>query len=193
MAISINNIITNGLSGKLGQFIFRRWYGKTVMVTKAAVYNRGSAAQLQNQNLFRQAHFYAKRVLSNPSLLQFYTDRVQGAQRAYNLAVSDYLSAPVIHQVNTDNYIGKAVSSITCQVTDNFKVAEVEVVIKKDGGLVEWGHAFGEADGIHWTYTATKEINPVDVVVIEVQAKDISGRMSSLSYMHNFARSWKNA
>lgn len=177
MASSINNIITRGLSGKLGQFIFRRWYGKTVLTIKAARYNKKSALQVQRQLLFRQAIAYAKTAISDPSLFKFYSSKTKGAQRPYNVAISDFLSPPVIHEVDLSRYDGSIGSTIKALVTDNGRVAQVNIRIEKpDGSLIEKGEAVMLKDGIHWVYTTTISNNSPSVLIIE--ALDLAGRIS---------------
>jgi len=64
-----DNMITTGLSGKLGkQIVFRQWSGDTFLA-KAPVMNLHlfkNEAQLENQRRFIQAVAYAKKAIANP-------------------------------------------------------------------------------------------------------------------------------
>jgi hypothetical protein len=178
MAISFNNIITNGLTGKIGGIVFRRWYGKTVIAKEQSPYYSSSPAQQNHRQLFQQASAYAKKVLLDTELLQFYQSRIRGGQRAYNIALADYLKPPVIEEVDTSDYQGLPGSAVLARVTDDGKVTSVRMKIERpDGSLVEEGLAVVQEDGMHWKYiVAAPHILKGCRLVIE--AWDLPGRKS---------------
>ena len=83
MAKAGNNIVTTGLSGKLGNLIvFRNCGGKT-LVSKAPLKREQEPtdAQQQHQQCFQEAVLYAKADIADPD-----------KKEAYNVA--DFLNAP---------------------------------------------------------------------------------------------------
>ncbi len=179
MAISFKNIITQGLSGKIAGIVFRQWYGKTVVAKEQSPYYSNSPAQQKHRVLFQQASAYAKNVLLLPELLQFYQSRLKGGQRAYNLALADYLQPPVIHSINKDAYQGKSGDPILAMVTDNGKVVSVKMkIIQSDGSLLNEAAAVLQADGLHWKYAASVSFAITAGTVVRVEALDLAGRLT---------------
>jgi len=100
MAESKNNIVTHGLSGKVGDLlVFSQRNGKTI-VSKAPKERTGELSDKQEvQKLkFQRAVLYAKAVMNDPDKKQMYetmSDDSKGIS-AYNVAVADLLNAPKI-------------------------------------------------------------------------------------------------
>ncbi|MBN8706959.1 MAG: hypothetical protein LCH54_13040 [Bacteroidetes bacterium] len=94
MAIVKDNIITTGLSGKLGkQLIFKQSGRETVLALAPKTWpSRTSPDQIQKQNRFREAVAFAKSVLSDPVSLKKYEDLAGENRTAYHAALSDFLS-----------------------------------------------------------------------------------------------------
>ena len=95
MAESKNNIVTHGLSGKVGDLlVFSQRNGKTI-VSKAPKERTGELSDKQEvQKLkFQRAVLYAKAVMNDPDKKQMYetmSDDSKGIS-AYNVAVADLL------------------------------------------------------------------------------------------------------
>jgi hypothetical protein len=164
MAQSKNNIVTHGLSGKVGDLlVFSQRNGKTI-VSKAPKERTGELSDKQEvQKLkFQKAVLYAKGILSDPDKKQMYdamADDTKGIS-TYNVAVADLLNAPKIESVDLSEYTGAAGDTIKMMVTDDFQVVAVTVTIENaDGSLVEKGEAVGI--GMYWVYTAT--VNNADL------------------------------
>lgn len=109
MAQSKNNIITHGLSGKVGDLIvFRSLNGKTIIASKpGARTGELSDAQKQNQKRFQQAIVYAKSAVADPDTKSAYKAAAEEGESPYNVAVADFMHAPDISEVNLSNYKGK--------------------------------------------------------------------------------------
>lgn len=92
MAISKNNIVTDSLSGKVGNVIFKNYHNKTV-ISKHPDMSRvvKSVKQLENQNKFRDAHFYAKGIMADPVKKLAFIKTIPKGKMAYHAAVSKYL------------------------------------------------------------------------------------------------------
>ncbi|HEY5507894.1 MAG TPA: hypothetical protein VIK29_04415 [Paludibacter sp.] len=161
MAESKSNLATEGLSGQVGNFVFRRRKadGK-VFVSVHPSENQGDPTEAQQKvrSDFQEAVIYGKSVNADPVRKAAYAEKASPGQSAYNVAVADYFNAPSIHDIDLSNYNGQVGSIIRIKVTDDFKVAKVQVKIANtDGSEVEVGEAVLEKDNnLYWLYTATK-------------------------------------
>ncbi|TCC93856.1 hypothetical protein EZ428_03540 [Pedobacter frigiditerrae] len=92
MAISKNNIVTETLSGKVGNIIFKNYGNKTVIskhpdMSKVVKTER----QKENQLQFKAAQAYAKSILSDPEKKQAFIKTIPKDKIAYHAAISKYL------------------------------------------------------------------------------------------------------
>lgn len=178
MAEVKNNIVTQGVSGMLGDMIvFRQVNGKTIMAVKPKQSDKKSEKQLARQEHFQSAVIYGKSSAANPALKAEYGSGVnEKLNSPYMVAVADFLNAPSIQEVNLKEYTGNVGDRITIRVTDDFKVAEVKVAIHNpDGTLVEEGNAVQALAGFDWTYTATVKNVSLDGDRITITAYDMPG------------------
>jgi hypothetical protein len=160
MGESKNNLAIEGLSGQVGNLVFRRRKadGKVfVSVHPAAHEGAPSEAQQKVTARFQEAVIYGKSVTADPATKALYAEKASAGQSAYNVAVADFFNAPDIKEVDLSGYNGQVDSTIKIKVVDDFKVAKVQVKIaNEDGSVVEEGDAQLQTDGIHWSYTATQ-------------------------------------
>jgi len=113
MAKQSNNVVTHGLSGKVGDLlVFSQRGGKTV-VSKVPQKRKGGDSELQKEHKrkFQRAVLYAKSALTSPDLQEAYGKSAKKGQTAYNVAVADFFHAPDIHQVDVSNYTGHLLTS----------------------------------------------------------------------------------
>ena len=153
MAKSINNIVTEGLSGRIGkQIVFSQRNGETIVSKFPVRTKKPTAKQLAQQTKFSNAITYGKR---------------KGVT-AYNLAVADFLKAPVIETVDVSAYKGLASGEkIAIAVTDNFKVTSVKVaIVGSDESTVEQGEATLKEGKWIYSTTATNTSLSGDKVVV---------------------------
>lgn len=181
MAKQTNNIVTHGLSGKIGgMLVFRQTAGGTVVQTPPRTSGVESEAQRAHRRKFQRAVLYANAVVSDPETEAAYAAKAKPGQTARHVAIADFFHAPDIDVIDLSGYHGKPGDAIRIEVTDDFAVAEVKVVIRNsDGSLVEEGFARREAVGYEWTYTATTENATLDGDRIEILASDRPGNISS--------------
>jgi hypothetical protein len=176
MAIIKDNIATEGLSGKIGNIVFRRRKadGK-IIVAKHAVNNERelSTAQKAVHEKFQQATIYGKSALTNAATKAAYEAKAEAAQSAYNVAVADFFHAPDIENIDTTAYTGLVGSTIRIRATDDFKVTKVHVVIANtDGTLVEEADAIQQPNDVDWLFTAKKANTSITGDKITVTATD---------------------
>ncbi|GIJ97564.1 hypothetical protein CAPN001_21330 [Capnocytophaga stomatis] len=158
MAESKNNIITHGLSGKVGDLlVFSQRNGKTIVSQKPTKKTITSEKVKEQMAKFQQATIYAKTALKNPAVKEEYqseADKKQGVT-AYNVAVADMLQAPKIEQIDLSGYTSQVGDTIKVRAYDDFKVVSVTIhIYNSDGSLVEEGNAVD--NGLDWVYTATQ-------------------------------------
>lgn len=186
MAKVYNNIITQGLTGKLGnQIVFRNdKAGRTIVSLKPnhlneRVYN---AAQLEHQEAFRQATTYAKFAKDQP----IYVEKAKGTpMTAYNVAVADWFGSPEVLAIETDGWTGEIGQTILITAKDNVWVASVGVVITDQNGTqIEEGQAVHE-DGLRWVYTTTAAAAMQPTPKIIAWAKDLAGNTDGLEWPHS--------
>lgn len=188
MAHSNNSIITGKLTGSIGkELVFREWEGKTI-VAKAPKKRTGgpTTAQTEIQEKFLMASRYAKTIkfTTDPDLAAAYTAVLRPRQNLYSRALADFMSSPVVKQLDTHNYNGTAGSSIRIRAIDDFRVTAVRVEIYDAGGaLHETGNAVQNINGLDWTYTAQLDLSPVVGCRIKASAVDIPGNVGILEQL----------
>lgn len=181
MAQSKNNIVTHGLSGKVGDIlVFSQRNGKTI-VSKAPKDRTGEASAKQKGQIakFQQAVIYAKTALQDETTKALYAAAASSEKgvSTYNVAVADLLNAPKIEEIDLSNYKGNINDTISVRVTDDFQVVTVKIIINNaDGSLVEQGNA--TLQGVKWVYTATVKNDDLSGDKITIQATDIPENLS---------------
>lgn len=175
MSQSKNNIVTEGLSGKVYQLVFKQWFGRTIVAKRPRTFSTVTANQLSIRESFKAAASYAKAIITNAALKLAYREKAKPGQTAYNMAFADFFKPPSIGEIDTSTYSSQAGCSINIEASDDFKVVSVNVKIEKPNGtLVEEGSASISSDGLHWLYNATATGN-ITGNVITVTAMDMPG------------------
>lgn len=180
MAKVSNNIVTTGLSGKLGDLIvFSNRGGKTV-VSQAPKERTGefSEAQKAVHLRFQEAILYAKSSLKDEQTKEAYKASAKPGQSAYNVAIADFMHAPHIDEVDISQYNGEPGSKIRIRALDDFSVAEVSVsVVGTDSTELESGMAVLQPDA-WWEYTTTGANENLQVAKIIIRVTDLPGNLS---------------
>jgi hypothetical protein len=164
MALVVDNIITEGLSGRLGdQVVFRRLRnGRTYLCKKPNFSNRKlSDAQKEHHGRVKSAAAYARNASrTNP----LYARLAEGTMKnAYNVAFGDWFHPPVIQR------LGWYGTAVRIWATDDVQVAGVLVlVLDGNGGILEQGTA-AQGRGDWWEYA------PTAMGKIVVEARDLPG------------------
>lgn len=175
-----NNIVTQGLSGMLGEQLVFRMRGKKTYVSKAPVQKERelSEAQILHQRKWQEAILYGKSAMASPEMKEAYKSSADETHSAYNVAVADFMNAPHIDEIDISQYTGQPGSFIIIRAVDDFQVAEVSVTIyNPDGTLVEQGMAVVEA-GASWKYTATAVNSDLSGDKIVIKVSDIPGNLT---------------
>jgi hypothetical protein len=163
------NAISTGARGKFNkQVVMYFRYGKQI-IAKAPVKRpgRGTDAQERTKASFREGAAWSATVRKSPAMHAIYKAGLHDALNVHNLAIADYLQAPVIHGVAVED------RGILVSATDNFKVAGVTVkLFNRNGELIESGKAVQE-DDTTWLYAPRRE--QLDGCRIVVSVKDLPG------------------
>ena len=170
-------VFNSGLnvSGRVDGWVYRQVKGQVVVARqprRKAGTVRPSAAQSAQQERFRAANAYARRILADPCRRRAYERLAQQLdRRADRLVVSDYLTPPEIEQIDVSNYRGKIGGTIRVLAFDDVEVVSVTVGIHTTGGE---GLEQGAATKDHgvWIYTATVAPASGETVTISATAQD---------------------
>ena len=179
------NVVTHGVSGKIGDLLqFRQRNGKTIIAKIAARSGKVAPAQQLVRDKFRLATAYAKSAIKNPAIRELYETRATGGQSAYNLAIRDYFNAPVINAVDIGSYTGEIGSLITVMATDDTRLVDVRLqVFDSTGSLVEAGSATRVGEQDSWIYTATVFHHSPSGGKVLVEVQDTPGNITVQEYL----------
>jgi hypothetical protein len=167
-----------GLSGGMGDWVYKIRKGKTVLGMKAMKNAEPSLTQLARQERFKEAVLFAKSVLANPDLRAFYEPIAAEREiSVYALAIADFLKQPSFKPLDLEKYKGNVGDLIVIRANDNIGLAEVQLTINSQTGtLIETGNAVEE--GVRsgkWIYTATAQVALGSDVFLKVKGVDHAG------------------
>ena len=181
MAKVLDNLVTEGLSGKLGKrLVFRKGKGGMTILSTRPVFSPDrvfSHAQQAQQSAFRQAATYAKVAMHQP----LYIDLTKGTPlNAYNLAIADWFGKPEVLEIDAGEWTGRSGQTIRIKAQDNVKVTNVRVNIHNGAGSIyEQGEALqSETDGMLWTYITTTNV-PTPPALLDASAQDLPGNIGA--------------
>ena len=132
MAKVDGNIFMEHLSGVIGdQLVIKRARGGGTIISKKRTFppeRAFSAAQLAQQQAFREAAAYARTQKLNPTYIE---DAEETAKCSYNVAITDWLHPPVIHRIERKGGV------IRVQANDNVMVTKIDIrVVDEAGGVL---------------------------------------------------------
>jgi hypothetical protein len=177
MAKSKKNVITYGLSGKIGDILmFRQVDGQTIVSSVGTPSKTESEKQVEHRKRFQQAVLYARIAIASPETEEQYRKvAAKKKKRAFNVAVADFFNAPGIESIDLSEYGGNVGDRIRIIARDDFAVKTVTVrIINPDGSIVEEGNAVQSVSAL-WIYTATQYNESLDGDKIIVTASDLPG------------------
>ena len=184
MAKIIDNLVTEGLSGKLGKrLVFRKGKGGNTILSTRPVFSADrqfNVSQLAQQEAFKQAIVYAKVAKNQP----LYITLAKGtAKTAYNIAVEDWFGEPQVLSIDITGWTGQIGQEIRVRAQDNIKVSSVHVVIRADNNTttpLEEGDAVpSEVDGLLWIYTTKTVIAQTPATHLDAYAYDLAGNFGA--------------
>ena len=99
MAKASKNAIVQGLSGSIGDMVFRQMSDGSTRVSRKPDFSRRvfSQGQKDHQSRFRKQQTYAREAAKTQPI---YAELARGtAKSAYNVALSDWFNPPVIQHI----------------------------------------------------------------------------------------------
>lgn len=178
MAKSIQNVVMQGASGKIGKtLVFRQMRnGETIIANRAKPSNLPlTPAQETHRSKFIRASYLAKSLLLDPMFGPQYLAKVSRGRTAYNVALTDCLTAPKIMEVSLKDYNGTIGDQIAVRATDDFMVTAVSLrILEADDNVIEEGMAALDNIGLDWVYVATVA-NSSAGIKIEITVTDVPG------------------
>jgi hypothetical protein len=167
------NAAVGAIRGKMDGWVYRQHHGQTV-VQPHRILEKGepTAAQHNQRERFRAAQAYAAEVLANPLRRQEYQKLGAERKRPPNtLLVANFLTPPVIEQVELSGYAGGLGEPIWVVATDAIEVVDVTVAIRgADDVVIESGPA-AKDHGV-WVYRTTTAVPANLPRQIEVTARN---------------------
>lgn len=128
MSIVKDNIITEGLSGMLGDVVvFRQVRGRTIMANRPRKPQFQSDLQRENRHRFKVASAFAKQAMQDPEKKEYYRAKARklGLPNAYTAALTDYMRKPAVTSIK---YKGNAHGNIAITAgKQGFSLASVTV------------------------------------------------------------------
>jgi hypothetical protein len=183
MSKSLNNPIVQNASGMLGDtVVFRKVNGKMQIANKPAPRKMNSENQHVVQSKFSRAARYAKKQLGIQEAREMYAARVTDRLTTpFVVAMTDFLTPPKIHSVDTSDYLGAIGDPIAVEASDDFMVKAVRVIITQpDGTRLEDGEAVPDPDREDfWVYNATAVNNDVPGTTISAIVTDRPGNKAT--------------
>ena len=172
--------ISGQLHGKVGGLVYSLQRDGTTTVRSVGEETAPSTpGEKKGQRRMQLAHAYVRSVLDDPELWSVYDPQARAVgMRVCDLAMSDFLTDPVILGVNADRYRGLAGDSVIIIAGDNFKIVRLGVVIRDaQDRRIEEGFAIPVEPSLFatWLYTTQKDLPPGQVVTLEVTGTDRCG------------------
>ncbi len=184
MANINDNLLVKGARGNVAkQFVYRKRGNKTFIVKMPQLNPNASQEQLTQRELFFFSYNVRSGRLAKRRPEKAYNRKAPPGSSAYNMALRDFLKAPVVRKIDTSRYTGTPGSTVIVQAKDDFRVAAVKVgiYIVATGAVVEEGNAV--LDPItrdKWNYTATQAHAAVQELKIVATATDLPGNTGTL-------------
>ncbi|WP_346320867.1 hypothetical protein [Chitinophaga sp. YIM B06452] len=186
MAKINENLLVKGARGNVGkQFVYRK-HGNDTMIVRMPRMNKNAGStdgQQSTREQFTSAAMYAQGAVKNAELKKEYQKKAPPGKTAYNMALRDYLKAPVVKKINTDQYKAVAGSTVVIHAKDDFRVVAVKVSIylAATGNLLEEGNAvLDPINRERWIYTATQAPAAGEALKIVGTATDLPGNEAVL-------------
>jgi hypothetical protein len=179
MAKVILDPMIASISGRVGDQIFKRVGNRTIVTRRPDMSHVVfSEAQLAYQERFRRAIAYLKMVRANPDLRAPYERAATLTDKTvHQLAVADFMRAPVIDKFELKYYAGRVSDPIVIDAHDDFEVAEVRLRIAGlDDVEIEQGPAVANrSESGRWVYIARAAVAPGTRIFATVTVSDHAG------------------
>jgi hypothetical protein len=132
MAEVRRNTLLEGLSGRVGDVVFRIRDGRTFVARRPVRCAAATATGARGETLsrFKQAVAFAREARHKPAFRSL--SRMLRGYSPYHLAIQDYLSEPVIERVDA-SAVGAAGGLLVVEVSEKIEVRSVEIQLLEGG------------------------------------------------------------
>ena len=165
MAKVKKNPIVRGISGKIGNLVFRPMPNGETYVSSVPNFDKRkfSKGQKQHQSRFQLAVAYAREAAKTQPI---YAKLAEGTiMSAYNFALSDWFNPPVIHKIERKD------GRVRVQASDNVMVVKVVVTVLDEEGKVMKKKESVKTEGDWW------EVDLVGDGKVVAEAWDLAGNV----------------
>jgi hypothetical protein len=173
-----------GFSGAMDEMVFKDYKKKGKTVVHMKKHHEPTEAQLLVRERLSEAPLYAKAALEDPTKREFYQMVAREKDTpAFQVAVGDYMSKPVIKSVTLSDYRGQVGERIQIRAEQYIGLASVDVeLFGMEGTLLENGRAFEAATrtGL-WIYMGQTNIPVETQITIRVSGVDHNGKKAQLT------------
>lgn len=169
MAKVRKNPVIQGISGKIGNLVFKQLPdGSTIVTAKQVLHNKKwSKGQLAHQARMREAAAYGKEAQYHPVYVGL---AEKSTLTGYNFAFGDRLKPPVIHNIE------RVEGAVRVRASDNVMVTKVEVIILDEAGNVLVKGLAAQIEKDVWEYVSEVEGRVV------AKAWDLAGNVTEGRY-----------
>ena len=169
MAKVKKNPVIQGISGKIGNLVFKQLPdGSTIVTAKQVLHNKKwSEGQVAHQARMREAAAYGREAQHHPVYVAL---AEKSTLTGYNWAFGDRMKPPVIHKIE------RAEGLVRVRASDNVGVVRVEVQVLDEKGAVQaWGEAVQTSKEV-WEF-ATEQAGKVVVQVWDLARNVVEGSL----------------
>jgi len=175
--VRANNALTV-VQGKVGNLSFAHYRDGRIIVRKTPeARTHFTPGQLAQQQRLARATLFVRALKLNAAAYAIYKNAALiRRKRACDLAMSDYLCAPVIRDIDLTAYTGSAGESIAIEAFDSFLVQAVFVAIAQaDGTVLEEGQAVLDERTARWCYSVQENARRPQTLTVTATASDPAG------------------
>jgi len=172
------------ISGGYNKKYYMSTHGsKTILVRRPEKSDKEPTdKQKAQQEKFSDGAVYGGLAKNDPERWAWYKSLKDTDNSAFNMALADFCSSPVVRNIDTTLYQGHAGDQIRVNAYQKFRVTDVTVRINaSDGTLVEEGQAVSRDKTGYYLYVAVVEIPDLSGMVITAVATDTPGHQAELS------------
>ncbi|WP_343693627.1 hypothetical protein [Chitinophaga sp.] len=151
MALVKDNLLFQFVRGTIGdQITIYERNGQIIMAKKREKSGKKpTPGQRAAREKLEVAAGYARAVLRDAELKDYYKSKAGPGQSAYNMAIKDAYTSPEVQDVQVKNL------TIIVNAKNEFRLAEVAVqVLNRAGKILEKGNATRDRNFVDWYYTA---------------------------------------
>jgi len=167
----------SGASGRIDDFVFRQFQGKTVF----QAYTKPRKSRTERQKLYnhkmREAAKHARAAMRDPAVKAHYEKKKKrlNVTSAYTAACTDFLRSGCIDKVDTSKYDHGVIVVKAYKADLGFEGVVVKI-LQKDGTLVTSAKGIAREQGA-WLVKLSGALPKIEDVILSVEARDKIGNV----------------